>query len=68
MKQERTMIISRDYYEKMHDYFHPRFHDFIRTRFGPDDELIFVPSHYGCGLKNKNVSNKLIDYKKRRTM
>ena len=63
MKQERTMIISRDYYEKMHDYFHPRFHDFIRTRFGPDDELIFVPSHYGCGLKNKNGSNKLIDYR-----
>ena len=63
MKQSRTMIISRDYYEKMHDYFHPRFHDFIRTRFGPEDELIFVPTHHGCGLKNKNGSNKLIDYR-----
>ena len=47
----------------MHDYFHPTFHDFIRSRFGPDDELIFVPSHYGCGLKNKSGANKLIDYR-----
>ena len=63
MKKTVTMIISREYYEKMHDYFHPGFHDFIRTRFGSDDELIFVPSHHGCGLKNKSGVNKLIDYR-----
>ena len=65
MKKTATMIISREYYEKMHDYFHPRFHGFIRSRFGPDDELIFVPSHHGCGLKNKTEANKLIDYRDR---
>ena len=63
MKQSRTMIISREYYEKMHDYFHPTFNDFIQSRFSPDDELIFVPSHHGCGLKNKSGANKLIDYR-----
>ena len=63
MKQSRTIIISGEYYEKTHDYFHPTFHDFIRSRFGPDDELIFVPSHHGCGLKNKSGANKLIDYR-----
>ena len=57
------MIISSGYYEKMHDCFHPRFHDFIQKRFDPEDELIFVSSDHVCGLKNKNGSNKLIDYR-----
>ena len=65
MKKTATMIISREYYEKMHDYFHPRFHDFIQSPFGPDDELIFVPSHHGRGLKNTSGANKLIDYRNR---
>ena len=53
MKRTPTMIISREYYEKMHNYFHRRFHNFIWTRFDSEDELIFVPSHHGCGLKIK---------------
>ena len=57
------MIISRDYYEKMYDYFHPRVHDFIRAYVGSDEDLIMVPPYHGCDLKNKSGTNKLIDYR-----
>ena len=57
------MIISRDYYQKMHDHFHPRFHDFIQTYVGLEEDLIMVPRYHGCGLKNKNRVKKLIDYR-----
>ena len=59
------MIISRDYYEKMYDYFHPRVHDFIRAYVGSDEDLIMIPPYHGCGWKNRSGTNKLIDYRNR---
>ena len=57
------MILSREYYEKMYDYFHPRVHEFIRAYVDSDEDLIMVPPYRGCGLKNKSGTNKLIDYR-----
>ena len=57
------MSFSREYYEKMYNYFHPRVHDFVQAYVGIEDDLILVAPYHGCGLKNKNGVKKLIDYR-----
>ena len=56
-------IFSRDYYEKMKDYFHPNIPSFIDDYSGSDDDLIMLPPYHGCGSGNRNRTKKLIDYK-----
>lgn len=56
-------IFSREYYEKMKNYFQPRFHFFIDNYSGADDDLIRLPPYHGCGLKNRYGTKKLRDYR-----
>lgn len=60
---KREMIFSKDYYEKMKDYFHPNIPSFIDDYSGSDDDLIMLPPYHGCGSGNRNRTKKLIDYK-----
>ena len=57
------MIFSREYYEKMKNYFHSRLHFFIDNYSGADDDLIMLPPYHGYGLKNRNGTKKLRDYR-----
>ena len=60
---KREMIFSKDYYEKMKDYFHPRLHSFIENYLGADEDLFMLPPYHGCGLKSRNGTKKMIDYR-----
>ena len=51
-----------EYYEAMKDYFHPNVQRFI-DRYTDDEGLVSLPPFHGCKLKNKNGSQKLIDYR-----
>ena len=51
-----------EYYEVMKDYFHPNVHGFI-DRYTDDEGLVSLPPFHGCELKNRNGSQKLIDYR-----
>ena len=62
-EQDIIMIFSREYYEKMKDYFHPRIHYFIDNYSDEEGNLILLPPYHGCGLKNRNGTKKLIDYR-----
>ena len=55
------MIFWKEYYEDMKDYFHPHIHSFINNY--AHDDLYFLPPYHGCGLKNRNGTRKLIDYR-----
>ena len=57
------MIFSKEYYEDMKDYFHPHIHSFINNYTHENDDLYFLPPCHGCGLKNRNGTKKLIDYR-----
>lgn len=57
------MIFSREYFEKMKDYFNPRLHFFIDNYSGADYDLIMLPPYHGCSLKNRNGTKKIIDYR-----
>ena len=43
------------------DYFHPHIHSFINNY--AHDDLYFLPPYHGCGLKNRNGTRTLIDYR-----
>ena len=47
----------------MKDYFHPRLHNFIDNYLCADNDLIMLPPYHGCGLKNRNGTKTLIDYR-----
>ena len=53
-------VFSVEYYVMIKDYLHPNLRYFI-DRYTEKDTIRLPPFH-GCGLKNKNVSQKLINY------
>ena len=57
------MIFLKEYYEDMKDYFHPSINSFINEYTHENDDLYFLPPYYGCGLKNRNSTRKLINYR-----
>ena len=57
------MVISKEFYCDMKDYFYPNIRKFIHNYTCIEDNLFFLPPYHGCGLKNKNGSKKSIDYR-----
>ena len=57
------MIFSREYFERRKDYFHPRVCAFVENYWDAGNELYMLPTFHGCGLKNKNGTKKMIDYR-----
>ena len=46
----------------MKDYFHPNIITFI-DHYTDDKGLVNLPPFHGCGLKNRNGTKKLVDYR-----
>ena len=53
-------VFSVEYYVMIKDYLHPNLRYFI-GRYTEEDTIRLPPFH-GCGHKNKNGSQKLINY------
>ena len=52
----------KEYFDEMKDYFHLNIATFIENY--TDDKGFFeLPPFHGCGLKNRNGSLKLVDYR-----
>ena len=47
------MVISKEFYCDMKDYFYPNIRKFIHNYTCMEDNLFFLPPYHGCGLKNK---------------
>ena len=57
------MAVSyKEYFDKMKDYFHPNIATFIDHYTG-DNGVFELPPFHGCGLKNRNGTKKLLDYR-----
>lgn len=52
------MIFSREYFERMKDYFHPNVQSSIENYWDAGNELYMLPTFHDCGLKNKNGTKK----------
>ena len=55
-------FLSVDSYNNIKEYVHPNLHKIIKEDNLIDDKLICLPQYHGCDYRNKNGTNKLIDY------
>ena len=55
-------VFYREYFEKMKDYFHPNIVTFT-DHYTDDKGVVELPAFHGCGLKNRNSTKKLKDYR-----
>ena len=49
------MVISKEFYCDMKDYFYPNIRKFIHNYTCMEDNLFFLPPYHGCGLKKKTA-------------
>ena len=52
----------KEYFDKMKDYFHPNVVTFI-DHYTDDTGFVELPPFHRCGLKNRNGTKKLVDYR-----
>ena len=56
------VILTTETYNSIKNYLHPNLHKIIREDKLKDGKLIVLPPYHGCSHRNKNGTNKLIDY------
>ena len=58
----KTAAFYKEYFDKMKDYFHPNTVTFI-DHYTDGKGVVELPAFHGCGLKNRNGTKKLVDYR-----
>ena len=53
-------VLTVEYFNHVKDYIHPNLHTFIKDY--QNGNLITLPPFHGCGHRNGNGTNKLINY------
>ena len=53
-------ILTVEYFNHVIDYIHPNLHTFIKDY--QNRNLITLPPFHGCSHRNRNGTNKLINY------
>ena len=53
-------VLTVEYYNHVKDYIHPHLHTFIEDY--QNENLITLPPFHGCGHRNRNGTNKPINY------